>query len=802
MNLELLQNSLVLMVGTTLLALLLAFPVALAGQLAGAVGRRCVLGASLLTLALPAFFVSGMWMEWVGFAGAWRFGGGAIRDRWLPILISGGVLALMLWPVGALLLLGAWDRLDGRLLEADGELRGRVLVTRVLWPWARPALVAPAWVIAVLALGNFSVPALFQARVWPAEVWVEYSTRFDAWAAWVRCWPLGLLALAALAMTVGRRWHWPTPVSGRGPVLLRERLGRAWTYGTMGVAVLVVGIALGVPVLTAVSAPRTWTEFLPAARAAAPAAVRTVGYSVVVATTVMVLALGWVTRRWVAVGAVAFVVPGIFTGLTMAELSGKVAWDGFRAAGGFLVVALAVRYLVVGWWVARRFWAGSDPRLREWVGLAGAGHWATWRHAVVGGGCGPIAGVWFVVYLLCLWDVETQILVVPPGGDTLGLMIFNLLHYGHNAQVTALCVLLGLLAVLPWLAWVAFRGVRRWAGTFLGGAAMVGMLVGLGCVPDGEQAEGRALTSTLFERVEVIGAKGTGPGFFSKPRSLAVDGAGMLYVVDMTGRVQRFGADGRWLSQWQMPETVAGRPKGMDAGSGGGVWVVEPHYHRLNRFEADGRLAVQWGAHGMDAGQLWFPRAVAVAGDRSGFVSEYGQRERIQRFRMETGEYLGSFGEEGTGPGQLNRAEGLGIGPGGEVFVADSCNHRIQVFSADGRFLRAHGRAGRGPGEFSYPYDVRVDADGRQYVCEFGNSRVQVFDSADRLLEILGGPGAAPNRFNNPWSLCLDGAGNLYVADALNHRVVKYVRRPGKASLAVGEWGNRGGTGAMRGGKG
>jgi DNA-binding beta-propeller fold protein YncE len=109
--------------------------------------------------------------------------------------------------------------------------------------------------------------------------------------------------------------------------------------------------------------------------------------------------------------------------------------------------------------------------------------------------------------------------------------------------------------------------------------------------------------------------------------------------------------------------------------------------------------------------------------------------------------------------------------------VADSCNHRIQVFSSDGKLLRAYGKPGRGPGELSYPYDICVDAAGRQYVCEFGNSRIQVFGADGQVLEIIGGPGAEPGRFSNPWGVALDSEGNLYVADSQNHRVQKLIRR-------------------------
>jgi DNA-binding beta-propeller fold protein YncE len=109
--------------------------------------------------------------------------------------------------------------------------------------------------------------------------------------------------------------------------------------------------------------------------------------------------------------------------------------------------------------------------------------------------------------------------------------------------------------------------------------------------------------------------------------------------------------------------------------------------------------------------------------------------------------------------------------------VADSCNHRIQVFSAEGKWLGAHGRAGRNLGELSYPYDVQVDRHGNQFVCEFGNSRIQVFDSRNQPRETIGALGRLPGLFNNPWSIALDSAGNLYVADANNHRVQKLTRR-------------------------
>src|SRR5439155_15604034 len=219
------------------------------------------------------------------------------------------------------------------------------------------------------------------------------------------------------------------------------------------------------------------------------------------------------------------------------------------------------------------------------------------------------------------------------------------------------------------------------------------------------------------------------------------------------------------------------KPKGMCRDEKGNVVVLEPHYSRVNHFTPEGRLVAQWGEHGTNAGQLAFPRSVIVNSRGDIFVSEYGLAERVQQFTSEGKTWVRALGRGGEGEGEFNRAEGLGIDVQDRLYVADSCHHRIQIFSADGKFLTAYGRPGSGQGEMSYPYDVKVDGRGFQFVCEFGNSRIQIFDAHAQPVEILGGPGAAPGQFSNPWGIAFDSKGNLYVADAMNHRVQKFIRR-------------------------
>src|SRR5437667_12568228 len=100
-----------------------------------------------------------------------------------------------------------------------------------------------------------------------------------------------------------------------------------------------------------------------------------------------------------------------------------------------------------------------------------------------------------------------------------------------------------------------------------------GLLVS-SCVPPPTSNQA-PIESQLFDRVQIIGSRGVGVGQLNKPRSVAVDSQDNLYVVDMTGRVQKFSPDGSFLLSWQMPQTELGKPKGMCRDHLGNIVVAQ-----------------------------------------------------------------------------------------------------------------------------------------------------------------------------------------------------------------------------------
>ena len=119
----------------------------------------------------------------------------------------------------------------------------------------------------------------------------------------------------------------------------------------------------------------------------------------------------------------------------------------------------------------------------------------------------------------------------------------------------------------------------------------------------------------------------------------------------------------------------------------------------------------------------------------------------------------------GDGDGELDEPQGLCISGDGDVLVADSFNHRVQVFREDGTFVRAFGREGEGEGEFCDPNDVCVGKDGSIYVVNQGNYRVQVFDRDWGFVRMFGSRGEGPGEFLHPAGIYVGEDGEIYVSD-------------------------------------
>ncbi len=324
------------------------------------------------------------------------------------------------------------------------------------------------------------------------------------------------------------------------------------------------------------------------------------------------------------------------------------------------------------------------------------------------------------------------------------------------------------------------------------------------------------------------------------PACVAADEAGNVFVADSrNGRVRRIDAAG-------IIETVAGTgegfytgdgglaasayfgaPGGVAVGQSGDVYISDTRIHRVRKVDSSGVVTTiaGCGAHGYggDGGpaaraKLYWPAGVVV--DPSGntyFADSWNSRVRRidESGRIETIAGTGKHGFAGDGGpavrAVLNVPQDLALDPGGNLYIADSKNHRIRMIDVTGTITTiagtgTKGRAGDGGpatrAGLSYPHGVEADSAGNVYVGDSDNHRVRKIDAAGTISAVAGsgrrgnggdgGPATAAD-LNWPSGLALDGCGNLYVADQYNNRVRK-IDPSGRISTVAGT--GRGAIGA------
>ena len=159
--------------------------------------------------------------------------------------------------------------------------------------------------------------------------------------------------------------------------------------------------------------------------------------------------------------------------------------------------------------------------------------------------------------------------------------------------------------------------------------------------------------------------------------------------------------------------------------------------------------------------------------------------------------FVVSIGSSGSGSGQMDAPWGLDVDPGGNLWVADRNNNRVEKFDPNGKFLLMSGREvdkttkanvctaasghtcgigvlGSGNGQFAEPLDVAVTAAGDVWVTDGGNNRVQKLSAGGEYLAQFGSSGTGNGQFTEPWGIDIASNGDIWVADARYYRIEKF----------------------------
>ncbi|NLE45162.1 MAG: TIGR03663 family protein [Chloroflexi bacterium] len=205
-----------------------------------------------------------------------------------------------------------------------------------------------------------------------------------------------------------------------------------------------------------------------------------------------------------------------------------------------------------------------------------------------------------------------------------------------------------------------------------------------------------------------------------------------------------------------------------------------PDPYELGWQDMAARLVI--GSEGAAEGQLQAPRGVTVDAEGNIYVADSGNH-RIAKFASD-GAFLAAWGtysmveDEVSGVVGFNEPWGIALDAEGNLYVADTWNHRIQKLDAEGRFVTSWGRFGQqsvvdahGEYEFFGPRGIAIGDDGSIYVTDTGNKRVLVFGPQGEFQREWGGGGVLDGYLDEPVGIAIGPDGLVYVADTWNARV-------------------------------
>ncbi len=234
------------------------------------------------------------------------------------------------------------------------------------------------------------------------------------------------------------------------------------------------------------------------------------------------------------------------------------------------------------------------------------------------------------------------------------------------------------------------------------------------------------------------------PGLFNYPVGIDVDDDGDVYVADFRNdSIQVYDADGAFIRRFPEPTEVVGRGASGQDGLGIAVTDVAVHdgfvyaldAYQVVVFTTEGEFVRQFGRPGTGPGDLDRPNGIAVADDGTVVVAD-SNNNRVQAFTPE-GEVLWVAGEPqrsgattetaGVPENGFGLPRGVGVMRDGTVVVVDSFEFEIVLLSPEGRVLSRHGERGVRPGQLNFPNGIDVLGD-LILVSDKENDRVQVLE--------------------------------------------------------------------------
>lgn len=231
----------------------------------------------------------------------------------------------------------------------------------------------------------------------------------------------------------------------------------------------------------------------------------------------------------------------------------------------------------------------------------------------------------------------------------------------------------------------------------------------------------------------------------------------------------------------QQCSSAAGRlndPSGIALAHDGSLWIADKENHRLQHYTAEGQFIAEVTQFDIGNDRFNFPSNIMVAKDGSLWVMD-NANGRLLHFDSE-GRFIARTQRDGSGVGYGSLYFSLAEMPDGSVLLneyhnacCDGTYSVIRQYSRDGSLIARIGQGSQN-GQLYAPRSLEIAADNSIWVADTGNHRVQHFDAEGRYLAQIGAPSGSPFKAYLPQAIALAKDGSLWVVDTHNHRLLHF----------------------------
>ncbi len=363
------------------------------------------------------------------------------------------ILALAYFPFVTMTTMAGLKSIDRNKEEAALMVHGPVnMLGRVTLPLCLPNMFSGAVFVFVFAIVNVGVPDVLRVRVYPLEIFIQFSAFFDTWKATLLSLPMvfvTLVLILAQQLFMGNRSYVHIGSGAKEPI--RFKLGRAWVLCWLACGVI-IGCSAIVPLAVLLVKAGGMESYLRVlASSTKPILLSfSVAFVAALCTTVLGGGLGYLLQRagssrrilLAILVFVPFAVPATTMGIGLIGVWNRDYVDWIYGSMAIMIIAHMARFTPYAAAVIHSGVGQVSIRLEEAALLSGAGFGSvllnivaklTRRHLVVAA---------FFVFILAFGELGTTLLISPPGVETVPIKIYNMMHYGAEQMVAALSIIL------------------------------------------------------------------------------------------------------------------------------------------------------------------------------------------------------------------------------------------------------------------------------------------------------------------------------------------------------------------------